>query len=149
MTTDDDVAPVTTADLCRLAGITYRQLDYWTRAGYCTPAYAVTNGTSLTSEQRAQLPDRWRPPIDPGTGAVRYFHPAEADVVKRIALLLRVGMTLDCSARIARSWAEHPAWPIYLGEGVTLHIDDWHPEHPQHADYIAAYRAEHSPERTR
>jgi len=138
---------ITTLDLCRAAGVSYRQLDYMIRVGYVTVALAVTGNdadTSLTPEEVAALPERWRPPTNPGSGSSRYFEDAEADVVKRIALLVRLGLVLECAVRVARSWAEHPAWPVYLGEGVTLRVDDWHPEHPQQPDYVAAYRAAHN-----
>lgn len=116
---------ITTADLCNDAGITYRQLDFWIRSRYVRPVLEA-----------------------PGSGTARTFTDAEADVVKRMGLLTRLGLHVSCAHRIARSWAEHPTWPVHLGEGVTLRMDDWHPEHPHHADYAAAFRAAHTPERT-
>ena len=32
------LAGLSSSDVCRLTGATYRQLDYWTRRGYLTPA---------------------------------------------------------------------------------------------------------------
>jgi len=33
------------AEVCDLAGVTYRQLDYWTRIGLVEPSVAVANGS--------------------------------------------------------------------------------------------------------
>lgn len=43
---DDDT--VSSVDLVREAGITYRQLDYWTRVGLLTPTGDITPGTGYS-----------------------------------------------------------------------------------------------------
>lgn len=35
----------TSREVCSIAGITYRQLDYWTRCGYITPSVAPARGS--------------------------------------------------------------------------------------------------------
>ncbi len=35
----------TSQEVCRIAGITYRQLDYWTRCAYITPSVSPARGS--------------------------------------------------------------------------------------------------------
>lgn len=35
---------LTSKQVCERAGITYRQLDYWVRSGYITPAVVIGEG---------------------------------------------------------------------------------------------------------
>lgn len=124
----------TTRQAAEVAGIPYLMLWRWTEAGHIKRTAAVTHG---------------RKPVDPatpGSGSMALYDDAEVEVIKRMALLIRIGLTHPCAVKLARSWAEHPTWPIYLGEGVSLRVDDWHPEHPQQPDYVAAYRAAHATE---
>jgi hypothetical protein len=135
---------LTSREVCNAAGITYRNLDYWTRVGYIKADFATASGVTLTAEQLDALPEAWRTASTPGSGEKRFYTRFEADVADRIGVLVRNGIVLACAARIARSWAEHPAWPVYLGDGITIRMDDWHPEHPHQADYVEAYRAAHA-----
>jgi len=118
------------------AGVKYVTLWRWTDAGYIKAQAAVDNLHGTPGD-----------PAAPGSGYSRRYTDAEVDVLKRMALLVRIGVRPSCAVRIAREWAEHPAWPVYLGEGVTMRIDAWHPEHMQHPEYVAASRAAES-ERT-
>lgn len=120
----------TTKEAAEVAGIPYLRLWRWTEFGHIKRTAAVSQ--------------RGRKPVDPaapGSGAMALYNDAEVEVIKRMAMLTRIGFEVPAAARIARSWAEHPAWPVYLGEGVTLRIDQWHPEHMQHPEYVAASRA--------
>lgn len=45
MHVDDLRAGYSAPRVCELAGITYRQLDYWTRIGLIAPSVAVSNGS--------------------------------------------------------------------------------------------------------
>jgi DNA-binding transcriptional MerR regulator len=133
-------------DVCNVARITYRQLDYWTRAGYVSPALAVTGSgghSTLTPEAVAELPERWRSPLQPGSGTIRYYTEAEADVAIRMGRLVRAGFVLAPAARLARAWSTHSAWPLDLGGGMILRLTDAEYEHPHQAEYEAASRAAH------
>lgn len=57
-------------DLCHLAGITYRQLDFWTRSGYLHP---VTPS--------------------PGSGYIRAYPPTDITRARLVARLLTAGFT--------------------------------------------------------
>lgn len=70
----DDVAAI-----IRVTGVTYRQIDYWTRRGYLKPDV-----------------------VDPGRGTRRHYPPRELDVAKRIAMRLVLGFTLARAAELAR-----------------------------------------------
>jgi DNA-binding transcriptional MerR regulator len=111
----------TVAEASEATGATPRQLRHWAHEGYLDVASGGGHGRHLL------------------------YAPGEVEVARRIAILLGVGLTLPCAGRVAREWAEHPLWPIYLGDGITLHPDAWHPDHPQAEEYVAAYRAAHAP----
>ena len=72
-------------DLLHAAGISYRQLDYWTRRGFLCP------------EQ-----------TEPGSGRSRRWSLAELDVAERMAALVSAGLTPEAAVRAARRGAE--AW---------------------------------------
>lgn len=63
---------LTSHEVAEHAGITFRQLDYWTRRGYVT----------------AEQPGR-------GSGTQRRFTPEQADRVALLAALVHAGLTLD------------------------------------------------------
>lgn len=44
----------TSAEACNAAGISYRQLDYWTRSGYITPQGAAMPGSGARRRWTAQ-----------------------------------------------------------------------------------------------
>jgi DNA-binding transcriptional MerR regulator len=111
----------TIAEVCEATGVTPRQVRHWTHQGYLEVAAGGGHGRHLL------------------------YTAEEVEVARRMAILLRVGLTLSCAGAVARLWAAHPLWPIYLGDGLTLHPDAWHPEHPQAGEYVAAYRAVHAP----
>lgn len=66
-------------DVLRAAGITYRQLDNWSRIGYLHPVNP-----------------------DCGTGRARDYPMSEVKVAQRMALLLNAGLTLKTAHRVAR-----------------------------------------------
>lgn len=72
---------LTSLEVCRRAGITYRQLDYWCRTGVVEPLIDAR-----------------------GSGSQRRFTQAEADHVAGLARYLRMGLTLEA----ARAAAEDP-----------------------------------------
>lgn len=46
---------LSSTEVCRQAGVTYRQLDYWVRKGYVTPSLAVATGSG--THRRFSLDD--------------------------------------------------------------------------------------------
>jgi len=71
-------ARYTAPEICALTGATYRQIDYWTRAG--------------------RLPETAH-----GSGSQRRFTPAEVDTVRFVIALLGQGFVLDRAFAIARA----------------------------------------------
>lgn len=81
-----DVDTLTSRQVCATAGVTYRQLDYWTRHGYA------------------------RPLIDArGCGSQRVWARTEADIIAVMAAWRRAGVEL----RLARQLAEDGAQLVY------------------------------------
>lgn len=76
-------------------GLTYRQLDYWTRCGILHPDVAT-----------------------PGTGQVRRWTDEERAVAVRILALTRAGIELRKAASIARQTPGE----VQIGPGITLHV---------------------------
>lgn len=70
---------LTTDELARLVGATYRQVDYWVRHGYLTP-------------DRAQ----------PGSGVARIWTPEDLRVAGVVAQLRRMGAAADAVKAAAR-----------------------------------------------
>jgi DNA-binding transcriptional MerR regulator len=71
---------VTALDIVTDAGISYRQLDFWTRQGYLRPVTAV----------------------NPGTGRSRGYPESEVLVAIRMAALMAAGLQLRVAHDIAR-----------------------------------------------
>jgi hypothetical protein len=84
---DDDVPPghLTSSDLLDRAGISYRQLDYWTRAGILNP----TNGG------------------DPGSGRRRFYPTTELTIACLMRDLLEAGLNPRAAHTLARELADH------------------------------------------
>jgi hypothetical protein len=96
------------AEVCELAGITYRQLNSWTHAGHLT-ATPLRDGS--------------------GTGSLWDYDDQAVTLACRIGQLLRVGFTTAAAVRLAGAWdtdpdADQPNGGVYLGEGLML---DHHP----------------------
>lgn len=75
---------LTSAELQARAGISYRQLDYWTRTGRLMPAS----------------------PASPGSGVLRYYAATEASVAALMSRLLQDGIQLAEAHRMAREFTE-------------------------------------------
>jgi hypothetical protein len=90
---------VTLPDLAAL-GVTYRQLDYWTRRGYL----------HLTTPT-------------PGYGHPRTWPPGELAVAERMARAVRAGLTPHAAHKAARGTTD-------LGHGVTITITPRTENHP-------------------
>ena len=81
-------------EVCRLAEISYRQLDYWVRKGYLRPD---------------------RPAA--GSGTQRGFSPAEVAVARRIVQLVSFGLPPGDAADAARR-----SYTTWLGRDVKVSI---------------------------
>lgn len=77
---------LTSTEVCRVAGITYRSLDYWTRRGLAFPDVGAA-----------------------GCGSQRRWSRAEAEVLKRMATWRSAGVALG----LAREMAERGARIVY------------------------------------
>lgn len=66
-------------EVCARAGCTYRQLDFWTRAGYLKPARAAR-----------------------GHGTQRLYTPDEADIARRMVHLSAAGLLPSAAVKAAR-----------------------------------------------
>jgi hypothetical protein len=84
-------------ELAQRAGITYRQVDYWTRAGYL---HSIG------------------PPM-PGTGYQRAYLEAEIPVARLMRDLLDSGLTVTAAHDHARVLLEHGHTVI---AGMTVHL---------------------------
>lgn len=84
-------------DVVAYVGITYRQLDHWCRLGIIQPLDKA----------------------NPGSGTSREFPIEEVEKIAVIARLVRVGFGLNEARRIAQLREKN----VFLGEGITIHID--------------------------
>ena len=95
---------LSSTDVCRLAGITYRQLDHWCRSGVVTPAHVTNDGG--------------------GSGRHRRFAP---DSIRPLATLGRVSRATGAGGfacdHLARIYAHHDDGLVELTEGVWIMWD--------------------------
>ena len=135
-----------TREACDAAGITYRQLDFWTRCGLvkADTAYTGRAQTGQTPAELAALPERWRNPRNPGSGTGRDYDPTEVEYLKLMAELTRAGIEPRTAARYARDLNAHPDLPISVGGQLILKIVHHRPEElPFQDEYRAAYNEAH------
>ena len=69
-------------------GLTYRQLDYWTRTGRLRAHQHNASGTRLLNEER-------------GRGHAACWPQFEIEIARRMILLIGAGFTIDAAATIA------------------------------------------------
>lgn len=82
-------------------GVTYRQLDYWVRKGYLTPA--VVDGS--------------------GPGNPRHWTGREHRIVELMLRLMRSGVEVSYAARMARDAVDQRVTRVTTDQGVTI---TWH-----------------------
>jgi len=80
-------------------GVTYRQLDFWTKKGYL----------------RCKAP---------GSGYAREFSSEEKRVAELMGHLVRAGITPKCASRYARNMLAKSSLVMTLGRGVYLKLDE-------------------------
>lgn len=88
-------------EVCRLAGCSYRQLDYWTATGVVAASYGSARGS----------------------GTQRLYSPADVDAVCTVAGLRRHGLTLAAVRAIApatRGRLLHALDAATADEGVAV-----------------------------
>lgn len=89
-------AGIGSLDACGKAGISYRQLDHWTRCGLIHPI-----GEAL-----------------PGTGYERRYSDAEVEVARVAKQLIDAGWRPDAALRLARQALDQPTEPLRLAGGL-------------------------------
>lgn len=87
-----------TLDQVLKRGLTYRQLDHWTRRGWLRPAHIG------------------------GTGNARVWSAAELQIADLMRRLTRAGLTPEVAAKAARSHQEGRLL-VTIGPGLVLAID--------------------------
>ena len=90
----------TVADVLRLTGVTYRQLDHWTRRGYLKPQH-----------------DKG------GSGVPRDWPGKEIRVAATIGRLTRAGVDVSVAARIARDHVTLDQREFTLAPGIKVEIE--------------------------
>ena len=90
--------PVTSAEVCAAAGITYRQLDYWVRRGWiqCSQVTSSLTGNS-------------------GSGCERRWSEQQAAKVMHMAGLVREGYRTDRAAELIAGWFADERTPAGTG----------------------------------
>jgi hypothetical protein len=89
-----DTPTLTASELTAISGATYRQVDFWCRAGYLKPS----------------TPAR-------GIGSVRRFPPSEAQIAAYALELITAGFHAPYALRYARTLVETRA-PLTLAAGL-------------------------------
>jgi len=83
--TEAEPAELSALDVCRQAGITYRQLDYWCRIGAITPARQAN-----------------------GSGTQRRFTNGQARAIRLAVTLRNLGAPMTAIGAVAGRWADMP-----------------------------------------
>jgi hypothetical protein len=92
-------AALDTPAVIRLAGITYKQLDWWATRGYLKP-------------------DRQRPGALPTSGNPRSWPPEELEIATRMGRLTAAGIPPPLAASFART-----GWPRgEIAPGIVLEV---------------------------
>jgi hypothetical protein len=102
--------------VCATTGVTYRQLDSWSRSG-------LVHAVGIPSARTRQTT---------GSGVRRGYPPEEVAVVAVMARLVRVGLSPAAAARAARNNGD-------LGDGIRIVLED------AANDITATLRALHTP----
>jgi hypothetical protein len=93
--------PISTPQLAAEAGVTFRQLDYWTRAGLLRPEW------------------RWGERGAGQGGRSRYWDTQEREAARLMGLLTAVGIRPRIAGQVARS----PGGRYEIAPGISIHVD--------------------------
>jgi hypothetical protein len=96
MTTATQPVTYTSAEVCRQTGLTYRQLHHYCQRRYLRPQRLIRNSGTLV--------------FDGGTGFDFVFPPAEVEVARMMARLVRLGVTAQKAALVARHPIARAMW---------------------------------------
>jgi hypothetical protein len=107
---------VKSTDLIEYAGISYRQLENWIAAGYVRSTGAK----------------------HPGHGKARVFDEPEAEIAKRIRLLMAAGFNTATAAWVARQSLTNRKVPLQGPAFGLVLAHGWY----SHPDYIRIPRSE-------
>jgi DNA-binding transcriptional MerR regulator len=78
-------------DVVAETGVSYRQLDYWTRCGFLHASHLVSAERGQTTRD-----------VDGGSGSHRQYTGSEVAVIKAMVALCRLGLDPRKAAPIAR-----------------------------------------------
>jgi len=99
-----DPDTISSVEVCRETGATYRQLDYWSRNHVIEPVAHAG-----------------------GSGYKRVWHPEQLPVIRAITALANMGCPQPILRRVARELEEHPLWSttriVVDNEGVIRDYD--------------------------
>ncbi|MDE2096425.1 MAG: MerR family transcriptional regulator [Patescibacteria group bacterium] len=101
LTVIEEEPPLSTQQVCALIGVTYRQLDYWTRTGHVR---AIDDSC-------------------PGSGQRRAYSVDEVAKVRLIKRFLDMGMTLRASVYWTRQYVSGRQLTAELAEMVEAMVD--------------------------
>ena len=96
---------VTSAEVCRLAGCTYRELDQWTRRGYVSPS--ACEGPPMSEGET---------PREPGSGHARLWTADDVRTVRMMTRAVRAGFAHAAAAAVALGRRD-------LAAGITVSIE--------------------------
>lgn len=103
--TDSGPEFYTPPEICAVAEITYRNLDYWLRAGHI----------DLDPDH-----EHYR---TPGSGVPRKFTLLEAQRFRMLARLVKAGLNLHIAAAVVRRLEANGFESVALADGVWLRVD--------------------------
>jgi DNA-binding transcriptional MerR regulator len=87
MTMATQPATLSSVEVCRQTGLTYKQVDTWARWGYLRPRQT-----------------------GPGSGHLREWSQAEVDIARMMARLVALGITPENAAVVARDPSQRWRW---------------------------------------
>lgn len=100
---EDDEISFSAAEVCAMAAITYRNLDYWLRA------------------KHVDLEEGHEKLRTPGSGFPRRFTLREAQRFEMLGRLVRAGLRVECAADIVRR-RERGEHPVSIGKDVWIEV---------------------------
>lgn len=119
----------------RLAGVTYRQMDYWTRMGLIRPIEGEIPGTDRGRGYGARTSA-----ATPGSGGCRKYDIEELFVLCVVAELMRLKAGTDCAGRVAEQLRMLSAQPHAaaspVGGRIFIDVDGFIVSAPDSGAYV-------------
>lgn len=104
-TQDTSSGLLSAAQVCGMAQITYRNLDYWLRCDFIDLDPEHVGSTT------------------PGSGVPRRFTQREAQRFTLLGALVRGGLAVNAAAKIVRALEANGFRPVPLTDGVWMTVD--------------------------